>query len=188
MGRKLVELVCDYCKESFSRPRGVRGVKAFCSKEHQRLGQVYRTSTPFSKSGPYNKEHHCPVCEKSFYPHSPSSVYCSDRCRYEARNKRLLARYAEGVVGADYNGKSRRDLKKIMLTVQDNCGCCGRSFSELSEDQIHIDHDHSTGRVRELLCFHCNAGLGQFKDDPDVLAKAIGYLSKYGIERRNIEE
>ncbi len=40
----------------------------------------------------------------------------------------------------------------------------------------HIDHNHRTKRVRGLLCFNCNAGLGLFRDNPGVLRKAAAYV------------
>lgn len=52
------------------------------------------------------------------------------------------------------------------------CAICG------GDKRLSIDHDHSSGRVRGLLCSPCNAGLGMFKDDPERLAKAIGYLKE----------
>jgi hypothetical protein len=40
-----------------------------------------------------------------------------------------------------------------------------------------IDHDHKTGQVRGLLCTNCNLGIGNLKDDPEILRKAIAYLT-----------
>ncbi|MER6592450.1 endonuclease VII domain-containing protein [Micromonospora purpureochromogenes] len=49
-------------------------------------------------------------------------------------------------------------------------GTCGGA------DPQHLDHDHRTGWVRGILCFNCNGGLGQFRDSPTRLARAITYL------------
>ena len=50
------------------------------------------------------------------------------------------------------------------------CAICGAA------DPQHVDHDHRTGWVRGILCFNCNGGLGQFRDNPKFLAGAIRYL------------
>ncbi|WP_345346738.1 endonuclease VII domain-containing protein [Actinoallomurus liliacearum] len=41
----------------------------------------------------------------------------------------------------------------------------------------HVDHDHVTGAVRGILCADCNTGMGQLRDDPWVVRRAIEYLT-----------
>lgn len=58
-----------------------------------------------------------------------------------------------------------------MLEAQGGlCAIC------MTAPAVHVDHDHATGAVRALLCFNCNGGLGQFKDDWDVLRAAAEYV------------
>jgi hypothetical protein len=42
-----------------------------------------------------------------------------------------------------------------------------------------IDHDHTTGENRGVLCLHCNRALGSLRDDPIILQNLIDYLNKY---------
>ncbi len=47
-----------------------------------------------------------------------------------------------------------------------------------SGKNLSVDHCHKTGKARGLLCQHCNHGLGKFKDDIELMKKAINYLRK----------
>lgn len=45
-------------------------------------------------------------------------------------------------------------------------------------DKLNVDHCHNTGKIRGLLCFQCNSGLGQFRDNINYLKEAIKYLEE----------
>lgn len=60
-------------------------------------------------------------------------------------------------------------LKELKASIT-QCVICG------SEEKLVVDHDHLTGKVRGLLCNHCNRGLGHFRDDPMLLEFAAQYL------------
>ena len=79
------------------------------------------------------------------------------------------------------------DDREALLAAQDGrCAICHQSA-----DRMVIDHDHSNGAVRGMLCDQCNMGLGHFRDNPDLLAEAIRYLGAdlpqdlYPLIRRN---
>jgi len=58
------------------------------------------------------------------------------------------------------------------------CAICRAPNGGGRHGQLHIDHDHVTGRVRGALCDGCNLGLGKFRDDPALLEAAIRYLRR----------
>ena len=72
-----------------------------------------------------------------------------------------------------------------MLEKQNNvCALCLKPETRKSKRKgeicrLMIDHCHSTNIIRGLLCHNCNAGLGLFKDDIQVLKTAITYLEKH---------
>lgn len=63
----------------------------------------------------------------------------------------------------------------------DRCVICGTHHDD-SPKGLVVDHCHETGKVRRLLCSHCNTGLGHFKDNPELLKKAAEYLEDQWIE------
>jgi len=80
-----------------------------------------------------------------------------------SRHCHLKRRYG---IGAD----------EAVALLDSQLGKCAICDCSLSEKTAHVDHDHTTGAVRGVLCFNCNGGLGQFKDDPWRLLRAVDYL------------
>ena len=86
------------------------------------------------------------------------------------RANRYMARFS-----AKRKEPTKHDLFREEIKAHNRCcEICGIYCGP----KIQIDHDHETGYVRGLLCGTCNIGLGQFKDNPELLAKAIEYLAK----------
>ena len=81
--------------------------------------------------------------------------------------------------------RARKLWNRYKITIEDYntlfnkqkgcCAICNRHQSTLNSP-LHIDHDHTTNKIRGLLCFNCNNALGSFKESPHLLNKAIDYL------------
>lgn len=105
--------------------------------------------------------------------------------RNERQKKRRLAQ-PEKLRESSRKSERKRKLKRYGLTEetyeallvsQNNlCAICCKK-NETKRDW-HVDHCHTTGKVRGILCHYCNLGLGNFKDNKEYLENAIAYLSK----------
>jgi Recombination endonuclease VII len=75
-----------------------------------------------------------------------------------------------------YNfGITIEDFEKLLEKQDGACAVCKTSFTKTP----HVDHDHSSNKVRGLLCLSCNTALGNMRDSVEILAAAIEYLNKY---------
>lgn len=63
------------------------------------------------------------------------------------------------------------EYNDLFVGQHGKCAICGKKGVKL-----HVDHKHGEKGPRGLLCTNCNTGIGCFKDDPELLGKAIDYL------------
>ena len=71
--------------------------------------------------------------------------------------------------------------RDVMIAERDGrCDICGeRPVSPLpTQNQLHVDHDHNTGKIRGLLCSRCNRAIGALGDSVEGLLRAITYLKQ----------
>lgn len=106
-----------------------------------------------------------------------SEVY---KLNKEHKPKRINLRYLDPdefrKVSKSLSYKRRYDItiekfEELLQSQGSTCAICKQST-----DDMCIDHDHTTGKVRGVLCRKCNMGLGLFKDNKEYLKNAIQYL------------
>ncbi len=66
--------------------------------------------------------------------------------------------------------------------VKEQNGVCAICFNPPKKFDLHVDHDHSNGKVRKLLCQKCNVALGLVNDDITVLNNMVDYIRKHKNE------
>jgi hypothetical protein len=104
--------------------------------------------------------------------YSKSSTLCYN-CHLKRSSSYHTQTYRFKKYGVDRDWYEQEVLK--------GCKICGKNLLPYSKDKTergHIDHCHTTGKVRGVLCDLCNKGLGQFKDNIETLEKAINYLKE----------
>lgn len=116
----------------------------------------------------YKRDSYCKICRRA-----------KDRERYKNSNgagkdrvfhHSLLRLY--GITLEQYND---------MAAEQGHlCALCGEKPE--TDRRMHVDHDHATGKIRALLCHHCNLLLGNAKDSVHRLRQAIAYLERHALE------
>lgn len=132
----------------------------------------------------------CPKCElvlsvdnfyKSKTKHTKKGWRYTSECK--SCSSAYSKKYREKDKQAFYEKAYARQVKyRYGITIEERdrivemqnglCAICDIDIS----DKPYIDHCHDTGKVRGMLCMNCNAGLGSFKDSPEIFKKALNYL------------
>ncbi len=81
-----------------------------------------------------------------------------------------------GIINPDGSYFRCTDYDRCYQIQQGSCGICKKHQTEFKK-VLAVDHDHTTGIVRGLLCELCNHLLGCAKDNKDILGQAILYLN-----------
>jgi hypothetical protein len=127
----------------------------------------------------------CSACistAKYYKNHENLKEYFKLRARKERLENPEKVRIRERRRNRSEEGLKRRygltkETYNAILTAQHGvCKLCSGKQELGQSRNLYVDHDHVTGKIRGLLCGHCNAGLGQFKDNIETLKKAIEYL------------
>lgn len=116
---------------------------------------------PLNRSKPSGYERYCLPC------HNIRSRENKIKNHGSTREYHLKRRYKMG----------QAEFDEILARQGGKCAICR------APDPEHVDHDHLFGNVRGILCFNCNGGLGQFKDDIATMRKAITYLEETSCQR-----
>lgn len=104
------------------------------------------------------------------------SSRCKTCCNSRKRQRQRTGYNSEYNLKTNY-GLSLEDYEDMLDQCNNSCEICGKHADTERFGKLAVDHDHSTGEVRGLLCSSCNRGIGFLKDDPEVLRKAIEYLN-----------
>jgi hypothetical protein len=75
-------------------------------------------------------------------------------------------------------GITTDDFNQMLKEQKHQCFICDSPLGK-GTGKYAIDHNHTTGALRKILCQPCNAGLGMFKDSIELLCKAIMYLEDH---------
>jgi hypothetical protein len=127
---------------------------------------------------------------RAYYLANKEKMKAQARAYYAANREKVLAqeRAKRKTNKAETADKKFRDKYGVSLAqvlamfaaANGACECCGQALAKPASgaskrDVCHVDHCHTTGAVRGLLCGACNLALGLLKDKPEM---AVAYLEK----------
>ena len=131
-----------------------------------------------------NRESWCKLCKKEYEKIRVMSDPEKKRKKYE-QNEKWKSKNPDRYKGKIFSSKWKRvgincteaDYVKMLEEQQSVCAICGQlDIVKGKQVALSVDHCHTTGNIRGLLCGNCNRAIGLLKDSPELLMKAIKYL------------
>lgn len=133
-------------------------------QQDKELGDFYRLAT--GRLGAY-----CKPCTKA------------DVARWIRENPdRFRRNQRRSVLKREY-GLTEADVDRMIVEQKGKCPIC---LTKITEENLAVDHDHATARVRGILCRRCNRTLGLLRDDPVVVRSAIRYLRRRRVPEASL--
>jgi hypothetical protein len=171
-------------------PDGLQSWCKLCTKQANSENYRRHRGEPVARKPSANAAYHivdeghkaCRTCRRrlpveAFYKNTRHSNGLFLDCK--ACWKALPSQSREARTGAARRAKygvSEQQYSSMLAAQGGRCALCD---GEPTARGLFVDHDHSTGAVRELLCHHCNVGLGHFADSAARLSRAVDYLKKH---------
>lgn len=128
----------------------------------------------------------CEICGEDFTllhgrgANNRTACYaCTSSSGYEPkkdRNKNLKRSYGLTLFGFGQMYAEQEGCCATCSTPLSFTGVNSRETKALGSGEPCVDHCHSTGRVRGILCWSCNVALGHVRDSVEVLSKMISYI------------
>ena len=101
------------------------------------------------------------------------------KAEYRLKNKDKAKEYVRRSQLKAFYGITPEQYDSMLESQGNKCAICHDDFK--SRKHTHVDHNHTTNTVRQLLCSSCNRALGLFKENPKILTSALDYLNKWNI-------
>jgi hypothetical protein len=100
-----------------------------------------------------------------------------DKARVKARHQANPERTRNNDLKRNY-GITLQEHQEMYKNQNGVCAIC-KGEGDGKWKKLCVDHDHKTGKVRQLLCRNCNMVLGQVGDNANLLEEMIKYLQKH---------
>ena len=123
--------------------------------------------------------------QKAYYQRNKERVL-ERQAKYREKNRDIInEKQRKNILIREY-GLSEDDYLAMVEKQKGLCAICDEAPPKRKFRQrlFVVDHDHTTGKVRALLCDPCNLGIGNFKENIPRLQKAISYLENYKKENK----
>jgi hypothetical protein len=78
-------------------------------------------------------------------------------------------------------GLTKEQYNEMFIKQDGKCAICGKHQSEL-RIRLCVDHNHSNGKIRELLCSRCNLALGFLEESEQRRINILAYIQKHNKE------
>ena len=117
-----------------------------------------------------------PVTEFPRNKRSKTGYHCYCKPCHNSRNRRFVKERHGGSRHYHVRGRYGIGADEVDELIRQQDGLCAVCRKREAKQ---VDHDHGTGAVRGIVCLLCNAAMGAFHDDPDLIRRAIAYIKEH---------